>query len=212
MAEFKLWTGESVYHSPEFHADRGVADHINEPGHRERLVEALTRVGELVSIHPSIKTLSDWGAGNGGLLHEIGRQYPQLKCWGYDLMPKNVEYARAIYDADVTYQDFTDLKSNCRAGDVMILTEILEHLVRPHNLLLHLRLAAPAKPAFQPLPRFVIASSPAFETPDKHYEYHQWAWTGESYGKMFERAGWQVRMHYVIAACGTQFVIAERHG
>lgn len=198
--EFKLYGNEVPVHvGAEWHKDRQVADHINEPGHRERLLETLALAQEFRPMNAD--GLSDWGAGNGGLLHELKEKIPLLRSWGYDLMPSNVDYAKTIYEVDVQLMDI--VKGEPIAGGSVILTEILEHLVHPHRLLrslVHQRLRKFAE--------FVIASSPAFETPEHHYEFHLWAWTNESYRLMFERAGYRVLRHFVTACNGTQFIVA----
>lgn len=196
MAEYKLFDAVPKHVGAEWHKDREMADHINERGHRERLLQTAAIVQQELMLE-GYKSVSDWGAGNGGLLHELKKHYPDVKMWGYDLMPENIRHARHVYNADVSMLDIVD--DEPKQGDIIVLTEILEHLVDPHGLIKCLGRG-----------RMVVASSPAFEDHQRHYEFHLWAWTGESYAKMFERAGFYIINHFVLASCGTQFVVASK--
>lgn len=196
--EFKLFQQVPEHVGAAWHKDRELADHIHQPGHRERLLETADIIEYLI---PKLAkapnhTVADWGAGNGGLLHELKRRgRVDISSWGYDLMPENIRHANAVYGVDVSMMDI--VTGGPREAHVVVLTEILEHLVRPHELLSKLNR------------EWIIASSPAFEDHQRHYEFHLWAWTAESYARMFERLGFKVHCHYVLGSCGTQFVVAE---
>jgi trans-aconitate methyltransferase len=183
------------FHDAEFYNDRPVSDHIHEKGHRERLLEALELTGQLIE-YDDCPTVSDWGAGNGGFLYELKQRYPQVESWGYDMSPLAVAFGREKYGVSLHQEDIT--KDKVLAGVITVLTETLEHLPEPHRLLSYLSA------------RHVVASVPAFETPESHYEFHLRAWTDNSFALMFERCGWEVRKHYVRAELGTQFLVAER--
>jgi 2-polyprenyl-3-methyl-5-hydroxy-6-metoxy-1,4-benzoquinol methylase len=190
-----------------WYAEREVSDHINQEGmHRGRLLEA---AGLIESHIQKIASIADWGAGNGGLLHTLGERGYESR-WGYDLSPKAVEYARTIYEENVSLFDVVNdddvLNDRPTAGICVVLTEFLEHLVSPHELLWKLQFARGERC------RFIVASSPCNETPASFYEYHLWAWTGDSFAQMFERSGWRVLRHYARADVNTQFVLAERKG
>jgi hypothetical protein len=190
----------------EWYREREVSDHINEVGtmHRGRLLEAADLVEEAIHrVLGKIPAVSDWGAGNGGLLNEIrNRQIDRggpLQMWGYDLSPKAVEYARTVYEVDVSALDVVN--SAPKEGDIVILTEFLEHLCKPHHLVKWIQGTNA---------RFIVASSPCNENPNNFYIYHLWAWTGDSFAQMFERCGWRVLRHYVRADVNTQFILAQR--
>lgn len=179
-----------------WYRDREVSDHIHQDGmHRGRLLEALDLVLSLQST-----SISDWGAGNGGLLHEIGKARPDVLRWGYDMSPLAVKHAQEIYGERVQLLDV--INGAPAAGDLVILTEFLEHIVSPHELL--------RKLLQHPAAHSLVASSPCNETPADFYEYHLWAWTRGSFAQMFERAGWKVLRHYLRVDVNTQFVLAER--
>ena len=183
-----------------WYKDRAVSDHINEPGHRQRLLQASELVQDV--LHDTNEaTISDWAAGNGGLLHEFKKL--TLDAWGYDMSPLAVAYGRDKYGVDLTELDVTEVRPARRAGNVVVLTEFLEHLEEPHKLVHQiLRLYADTQ--------FIVASVPGFEDPRNPYEYHLWCWHGDSFAKMFERIGWKIEQHFFRPDCGTQFLVARR--
>lgn len=199
--EYKLF-GTPQFHDEAWYANREAADHINEPAHRIRLLEAIRLVETILFRYDlDLKTLADWGAGNGGLLHEFkaNNRAHGLTAWGYDLCPKNVEFATKNYAVDVSLMNI--VSGDPMPADIVILTELLEHLVSPHDLLD--RLLHPS-----PQTRWIVASTPGFEDFQNHYEFHLWAWTGESFANMFRSVGWIVKRHFTRAEAGTQFVVA----
>ncbi len=200
--EYRLFEPDKPkFHDAAFYAERPVSDHISEPEHHPRMVRALREVQYLVKNFP-IHSLADFGAGNGGFLNEVRKRHPHLELWGYDMQPANIQYAQEKFGVDVVLEDITrDLDRLLYQADIVVLTETLEHLVDPHGFLERLSKADPA-------PRYIVASSPANETPDQHYEFHLWAWTETSYADMFNAAWWTVLKHYVEG--GTQFVVASR--
>src|SRR5882762_7915860 len=96
MAEYKLF-GVPQFHDKSWYESREAADHINDPSHRIRLLEALRLIYHIIEhdnapLEP-LSTLADWGAGNGGLLSEFKKNDHGMKYFGHDLCPANVEYA-----------------------------------------------------------------------------------------------------------------------
>jgi trans-aconitate methyltransferase len=194
--EYKLFDVPK-FHDKAFYATLGMADHINQPGHRERLLLTFFEVGKLI-ICEGVNHVADWGAGNGGLLHEIKRMFPQITSFGYDILPANVEHARNVLGVDVELHDIVN--ERCAMGRITIMSEVLEHLVDPHGML--------RKLYDMGLADWVIASSPSAETLEHHWDYHLWIWTEQSYRDMFLDAGWRVTKFYEYG--GTQFIVAAR--
>lgn len=182
-----------------WYKDREAADHINEPGHRQRLLQAVELILERFD-HGQANTVSDWGAGNGGLLHELKEH--NIHSWGYDVCPANVKWAQEKYGVHVKCIDLTQWPEYRRVGTCVVLTEFLEHLVDPHSIVQRLyddhRVLS------------VVASVPGFEDPRKPYEYHLWCWHGSSFADMFARIGWKVQRHFFRVDCGTQFLVGRR--
>lgn len=182
-----------------WYKDRAVSDHINEPGHRTRLLTAKDLVMALVH-HTHDGTVSDWGAGNGGMLAELKKM--EIEAWGYDMSPLAVEWGRTRYDVDLTCLDVTRWNERRKAGEIVLCTEFLEHLEDPHDLVKQLYCIDHVQ--------YVVASVPGFEDPGKPYEFHLWSWHGSSFAEMFERIGWKVQRHFFMPSCGTQFLVAGR--
>lgn len=141
-------------------------------GHAER-----TRmVADLIiEHHADARTLSDLGCGDGSLLGLI--RDLELKMWGYDAGWENVHRAQGL-GLPVSYANF--LSDPVEYGDIVVMSEVLEHLLDPHALLRSL-----------PDCRLVV-SSPAAETDQWHYIHHAWAWDEEGYTKLLTDAGWRV--------------------
>jgi hypothetical protein len=182
-----------IYTTPSWYATIERAPHLDQPEHRPRLLRAAEFCRDAIS--RGCDTVSDLGAGDGGLLSLI-RDEP-VAAWGYDLIDENIEGAieRMV---DVEYGDFVAHPERVFFGELVILTEVLEHLIDPHGVLRNL----------PEVTRFVVASSPDNETWEHRYVYHCWGWTMEGYRAMFEGAGWTVVRHERIP--GFQVLLASR--
>jgi 2-polyprenyl-3-methyl-5-hydroxy-6-metoxy-1,4-benzoquinol methylase len=194
--EYKLLEVPRDY-DKEWHEPRPVADHIHEPVQRERLLLAIEYIRAIFEVGPNVRTVMDIACGNGGLLWELRKRlHADAILQGVDLSEANVEWARDKYGVDAWFMDIT--KDLPPPADIGILTEILEHLVDPRDLLRRIHRQY----------RWLVASCPAYETPDQHYEFHNWAWTDESYPQMFKECGYEVVKHFV-DGIATQFVVAR---
>lgn len=181
MSEIKLFTGDVADVSTfAFHEHRGRARHLEEPGHRDRLVTAAQFVA--VAAGMGAKTLSDLGCGDGGLLSLV---HERVDAWGYDFCPANAagwsERGVKAEALDV----FGDGRDKVVLGDITTVTEVLEHLTDPHGAV---RWIADSS-------RFIVASSPHDETAEHHDECHAWAWTRDGYRALIASAGYRVLQH-----------------
>lgn len=176
-------------HDLEFYNGREMADHINQSDHRPRLLSVLEEVIQLLNLHPKY-SVSDLGCGNGGLLELI----PTDNKWGYDLAQSNVADAKAK-GRNVTLKDFVN--EDIEIGQIVIMTETLEHLVDPHGFLKDLKEAGV---------KHIVASTPAYETEAFHAPFHLWVWTDDSFTKIFTDAGWKIDKYYKNQF---QFVVAS---
>lgn len=183
-------------HDAEWYKDREAVDHINQAPHQPRLFNALELLNEILATE-SIESVADFGCGNGGLMRQIKIGNPDLNIWGYDLCPANVEQAKER-GSDVELVDFV-LESNLKYPQVVICTEVLEHLVDPDAFL---------KKLLDNGVKYVVASSPNYETPTSHEEYHLWVFQGNSYADMFTDIGWEVVKHEKHLF---QFVVAKNN-
>lgn len=200
MTEWRLFPEGTIpeWATPEWYADRDVAPHLEQDGHRDRLLLTADMVADAISRGgDDLADVVDLGAGDGGLLSILTGPGQR---WGYDLQPTNVAAAEArgemVELADVvaewprTYQD---------EADVVVATEFLEHLVDPHDMVR--RIAATRA-------RYLIASSPYTETDQSHYEFHLWAFDEEGYRALLENNGWRVLRQE--RSWIAQVVLAER--
>jgi trans-aconitate methyltransferase len=184
------WTTAAWYEG------RARAPHLEQPGHRDRLLAAADYVAWCVEARGS-RTAVDLGCGDGGLLSVLSRfPFKSFACWGYDLSPEAVEAARADRGVRAELLDF--VAEEPLWADVAVLTETLEHLVDPHAMLRRVRGHA----------SFVVASSPRMETAERHYEFHAWAWDAPGYLAMFAAAGWRAVFHEPVS--WFQVLLAER--
>lgn len=182
MSEWCLYTpGAPVpdHVTPAWYQTRERAPHLEQHGHQGRLHLAAELCAKAAA-HYGCRTVSDLGAGDGGLLSLIHAWFD--RAWGYDLQPANIDGADSR-GVDVILADVTG--PNIVTGDLAVCTEVLEHLLNPHGFL-------------SDLPSGVlVASSPAFETDRSHYPFHTWAWDQVGYGHLVEQAGYRVKAHEI---------------
>jgi hypothetical protein len=194
VAEWKLFTGDVPHVStPEFHAGRERAPHLEQPVHRPRLVLAAAAVRIAATLHAGREggapaTVSDLGCGDGGLLSLV-QDLPGVDgAWGYDFQPSNeagwVERKVDAVQADVFGAD----RDTVRFGDITVVTEVLEHLADPHGVVRWIGENS----------RFIVASSPWNETPEYHDECHAWAFDVAGYRALIEQGGFRVLRHETV--------------
>lgn len=178
--------------TPDWYAGRDRAPHLEQPGHRPRLLMAADMVRQAIRDY-GVCTVSDMGAGDGGLLSLL-TDVSGVDVWGYDLQPSNVDAAVSVRGVNVRLADV--LGAGVVWGDLAVCTEMLEHLVDPHGFV-----------ADMPS-RVLVASSPLGETAGSHYEFHCWGWDMDGYRAMVEQGGFGVVEHVVVG--GFQVVLAAR--
>jgi hypothetical protein len=121
-----------------------------------------------------------------------------VQAWGYDFQPSNQHgwFERGV----IAYaHDWTN--HTLGVGDVVILTEVLEHLYSPHGQLRWLY--------EETLALCVVASSPLFENQENAADCHAWAWDWDGYEKLFKDAGWRIECHR--QSHWSQLVLASRY-
>lgn len=192
MTEHKLFDGDVPHVStPEFHADRPRAPHLEQPNHRPRLDAAAAFVQTAATVHRGRHdgqepTLSDLGCGDGGLLSLV--QDRVAEAWGYDFAPANAEgWAERGVKAEALDVFGAD-RDRVRFGDITTVTEVLEHIADPHGAV---RWIAEHS-------SLIVASSPWNETPERHDECHAWAWDMAGYRALIEQAGYRVLAHQTV--------------
>lgn len=176
--EWRLFPEGTIpeYTRPEWYAGREHAPHLEQPGHRDRLMQTAAFVAQ-AAFADGLRTVVDLGAGDGGLLSLLG---PSLTSWGYDLMDANLDAAKER-GVDVRYGDVVD--GDIEWADIAVCTEMLEHLVDPHTFVQRIAQHAPV----------LVCSSPWRERPTFAYEFHTWAWDLIGYRALVEQAGYRVQ-------------------
>jgi trans-aconitate methyltransferase len=153
-------------------------DLARQPGFTQR-AQMVAQLAEIVARghNDPPQTVTDLGCGDGALL---GMLPSWLTAWGYEIGGGDVAHGRArgldIRQADILTQDL-------EYGDLLIASEVLEHLPDPGAFL-------------RGLPdRWLIVSSPSRETGNWHNDIHSWAWDMPGYRALAEGAGWRVVHH-----------------
>ncbi len=195
MSEWKLFRGlgEPECTTAQWYQDRERAPHLEQPGHRDRLLRTEAYVRQVMALH-DLGTVSDVGCGDGGLLSRL----KDVHAWGYDLCPANVESAKNERQVDATLWDAVRYPDQVQWGDLTVATEMLEHLADPHAFVREIGRRS----------RALVASSPAFENAASHYEFHTWAWDMDGYAALIRQGGFEITDHTVI--CGFQILAALR--
>ena len=169
-----------------FHEHRDRAPHLDQVGHRPRLLAARDLVVEARGLlDTEVPTLVDLGCGDGGLLSLVQGLFEE--AWGYDFCPANAA-GWTERGVDAEFLDvFNGDRSLVQLGDVVVMTEVLEHVADPHGVVRWLH--------DDPRPAFLVCSSPWDETDVYADACHAWAYDRDGYRELFEGIGWQVLRH-----------------
>ena len=184
MGEWRLVEEDAPpeWTTPKWYEEREVAPHLEQEGHKERLEQTAEFVR--IAVQRGARQVVDLGAGDGGLLSLVSR-LPLDAVHGYDLQRSNVDGASSRR-VDVTLRDVvkdTDWEQGIVPETCLVATEMLEHLVDPHDFILRM---------YRTGARWAVISSPYTENDIAHYEFHTWAWDLLGYRKLAEDAGWKV--------------------
>lgn len=204
MAEWKLFEGDVPHVSTfDYHKDRERAPHAEQSDHRVRLLFTRDLV---LSRKPG--TVIDLGCGDGGLVQMLRETLPGTSAIaGFDFAPANAEgwTERGVNGICWQLNVFPEppgpvinegVEGMLRDTDVAVMTEILEHLARPHEVLRRIK------------SNYLVASSPWNEDNRVYDESHAWAWDLIGYRRMIVDAGFDILEHRVVEA--SQLVLAVR--
>jgi methyltransferase family protein len=200
MTAWKLFEGDiAPVSTPEFHAHRERAPHLEQPWQRPRMDKAAEFV-RFAAVHvradgKDFASVSDLGCGDGGLLSLI--QDDVDAAWGYDFQPSNAAgWAERGVKADLLDVFGADW-DRVHYGTITVVTEVLEHLTDPAAALARIREHS----------RFLVASSPWIENDERHDECHAWAFDPPGYAELIQNAGFTVLVQEPVGPF--QVVLAE---
>lgn len=186
MTEWRLFPEDTVPECtlPAWYEGRARAPHLEEGAHRDRLLLAADMVRDAVDRF-GVRSVVDLGSGDGGLLSLLQPFSFEMDTpmWGYDLQRSNVTPAVLERNVDVRLGDV--VAGEVEWGELAVATEMLEHLLDPHDFVR--RVGAHS--------RVIVASSPFTETDQSHYEFHTWAFDMDGYRALIEQAGYHVERH-----------------
>lgn len=184
--EVSLYDGQPFPFTTEWYTTREHAPHLEQQVHQPRMQAVARLAVEAIDAY-GFASVVDLGAGDGGMLSLItSYKHGAIEAWGYDLMQVNCDYARDVRVMDVRYKDFVDEPIDW--AELVIITEVLEHLENPHDMVRRIGEHAEA----------IIASSPAKETAEFHDGCHAWCWDMDGYARLVERGGFVVTEHLLI--------------
>lgn len=151
----------------EFHEHRERANHLAQREHNPRLRRTARLIWDLNPI-----SVVDLGCGDGGLLKLLNG----LPCWGYDFCPANIEGGKER-EVDIEFIDVFNTRDVPRWAELVVMTEVLEHLAHPHDIVEWVSENC----------EYLVASSPHGEHPGCELgtdPCHIWAWDMEGYYEM----------------------------
>jgi len=188
MTEYRLQATDwpSTY---EYHRDRERAPHLEQPWQAPRMHLAAEFVR---SVNP--RDVVDLGCGDGGMLSLL-KDFPS---WGFDFHPASAE-GWAERGVTAEHRDvFNERPDDLRWAQLVVATEVLEHLADPHGAVSWIAQHT----------EYVVASSPVNELPGSECDSHIWSWDFEGYEKLFTDAGFEVLRHEV--ADWSQVLLARK--
>jgi trans-aconitate methyltransferase len=193
--EWKLFDGPPPFFTEGwFFAQHPWVDPVAQRGHAARTDMVADLVAELVEKR-GIGSATDLGCGDGALMQKILRRVPALRLWGYDLGRQNLHVATTLRGVDARSASLDS--SALDYGDLLIATEVVEHLADPYSYL-------------RGLPgSLLVLSSPYDEDDKNHYEHHAWAWDEDGYRALAEACGWTVTEQRTCPE-GFQAIVCER--
>jgi predicted TPR repeat methyltransferase len=184
VSEWKFFDDTSYVSTFEFHEHRERAPHLEQSVHVGRLHLA----AEFVRVYGVAVDIVDLGCGDGGLLSLLrGMVAPGVSLRGYDFAPANSQgWLERGVQAEAL--NFVEQWASVAEADLYVMTEVLEHLQDPHQMVRRVY----ARNAV------LVCSSPFTESDLSHDGAHAWAWDQEGYVKMITDAGFTIERHETV--------------
>jgi len=116
-------------------------------GTQNNILQRLWHRGKLKSVRLLIayskidpKKILDVGCASGWFLSQLSHFYPKAKCYGIDVYKEAITYGKKRYKSlDLRYADGHSLPYANKSFDVVVCTEVLEHVVDPEKVLREIR-------------------------------------------------------------------------
>lgn len=126
---------EKIWHQvPVDYYQSGVKKNILQRMWHQRKLNVVIHLIESCGIKP--KNILDVGCASGWFLSQVAKKYPKAKAVGVDVYKNAIEYGKKkykslqLFDTDAHKLPFKD-----NSFDVVICTEVLEHVVSPEKVL-----------------------------------------------------------------------------
>ena len=150
--------------------------------HRERL---LVTAGMIAWLRP--ETILDPACGDGSVLAAAYALAPFRLATLSDISVPGIASLHLAFPYQASVRPIEEALVGSSPVELVVLTEILEHLDDPDAVL---RLARERA-------RHLVASSPLDERTQNNPE-HLWAWDTEGYSAMLEAAGWRITSSVIL--------------
>lgn len=98
----------------------------------------LNKVLNLIDFKP--ESILDVGCASGWFLFQLSKEFPSARCYGIDIYDKGIKYAKKIYPKiEFEVADAHKLPYQKTTFDLVVCTEVLEHLDDPKLAILEIK-------------------------------------------------------------------------
>lgn len=119
---------------PPDYYQNGVSKNLLQRIWHTRKLKNVLKLVDSVGICP--KNILDVGCASGWFLSKVKLRYPKSRCIGVDIYKKAIEYGKKRYKSlELIHADAHTLPFTDNSFDLVICTEVLEHVVSPEKVL-----------------------------------------------------------------------------
>lgn len=130
---------ERIWHQvpPNYYQDGVKNNLLQKLWHTRKLAKVIRLINE---VDKEPKSILDVGCSSGWFLSQLSLCYPRAKMTGVDIYKSSIEYGKHLYPsmhllcADAHKMPFAD-----KTFDVIVCTEVLEHVLKPEQVLQEIR-------------------------------------------------------------------------